>query len=84
MRFDRAICADGVWRKVRLSPNGADTFFSIPGSVQAHGKTISGYVTRETMGGYDTATPEDPAVTKFVAYRYGKNFNVLGEGKWRT
>jgi hypothetical protein len=71
------LCADGVQRTATCSSRGADTFFSIPARVRANGKTVSGYVTRETLQGFSTESPEDPAVWKFVAYRYGKNANAI-------
>jgi hypothetical protein len=73
----RVLCTDGVVRTVkRISPT-ADTCFSIPASVTVKGKTVSGYVTFETMGGSSAETGDDPAVAKFIAYRYGKNFGAI-------
>jgi hypothetical protein len=67
----RALCPDG---KVRAFRGGtADTFFSIPARVSARGKTVSGYVTVETVEGFSTATENDPAVVKFIPYTYGRN-----------
>jgi hypothetical protein len=79
----RALCADGIARNVRLSPLGADTFFSVPGRVSVRGKTVSGYLTRETADGWTTETPDDPAVWKFVAYTYGRNAGMLPRGAWK-
>jgi hypothetical protein len=45
--------------------------------VKVGGKTVTGYITTETRDGYSTATDDDPAVVKFVAYRYGKNGHLL-------
>lgn len=73
------ICADGVQRTATCSPYGADTFFSIPARVSARGKTVSGYVTRETLQGWSTETEDDPAVWKFVAYTYGKNAGRIND-----
>lgn len=73
----RALCADGEQRTATCSPNGADTFFSIPARVRARGKTVSGYVTRETLDGFDTETEDDPAVWRFIAYRYRKNAGAI-------
>lgn len=78
----RAICSDGTVRTVRLSPLGADTFFSIPGRVSVRGKTVSGYLTRETADGWTTETDGDPAVWKFVAYTNGRNAGMLPVGAW--
>jgi hypothetical protein len=78
IRAARALCTDGKVRAFRPSNAGqADTFFSVPGSVKVGGKTVTGYITTETRDGYSTATDDDPAVVKFVAYRYGKNGHLL-------
>lgn len=78
----RAICSDGIVRAVRFGAGIADTFFSIPARVTVNGRTVSGYVTVETAEGFSTATENDPAVVKFIAYQYGKNANALPEGSW--
>jgi hypothetical protein len=71
----RALCDDG---KVRAFNGGtADTFFSIPARVSAKGTTVAGYVTVETREGFSTATDDGPAVVKFCAYRYRKNFTLV-------
>jgi hypothetical protein len=75
----RALCTDGKVRTVRFKTGIADTFFSVPASVSVKGKTVSGYVTVETVEGWTTPTDGDPAVVKFIAYRYGKNGNLLPE-----
>jgi hypothetical protein len=74
-----ALCTDGKVRTVRFSSGIADTFFSVPAYVSVKGKTVSGYVTVETVEGFTTPTDNDPAVVKFFAYRYGKNGNLLPE-----
>lgn len=41
----RALCPDGKVRATtRLGPS-ADTFFSVPAAVKAHGRTVSGFIT---------------------------------------
>jgi hypothetical protein len=80
----KAICSDGIVRSLSRISQTADTFFSVPATVKARGKTISGYVTVETVEGYSTETDNDPAVLKFVAYQYGKNGNVLPNGAYRS
>lgn len=78
-KIQGALCEDGKQRTATCSDRGADTFFSIPARVRARGKTVSGYVTRETIQGFSTESPDDPAIWKFVAYRYGKNAgSILG------
>ena len=74
----RALCVDGKIRSVRFPSGGiADTFFSVPAVVTVKGKTVSGYVTVETVEGYSTPTEDDPAIVRFVAYSYGKNGHLL-------
>jgi hypothetical protein len=73
----RALCPDG---KVRAFRGGiADTAFSIPARVSAKGTTVAGFITVETRDGYTTATADghDPAVVKFVPYKYGKNHGLV-------
>ena len=78
MSSGAALCADGVVRPLRFRNGGiADTFFSIPCSVSVKGKTVSGYATVETVDGYSTATEDDPAIVRFVAYSYGRNGHLL-------
>lgn len=71
-----AICEDGKQRMARVTAP-ADTFFSIPARVQVRGKTVSGYLSTETIQGYSTPTQNDPAVWHFRAYSYGKNAAVI-------
>jgi hypothetical protein len=73
----RAMCPDGIVRTLKRISSTADTFFSIPASVTAYGKTVSGYVTCETVAGFSTETEDDPAVIKFVPYRYRKNWAIV-------
>jgi hypothetical protein len=65
----RALCPDGIYRRVdRLSE--PDTYFSIPGSVKAHGLTVRGYVTGGT-------TINGKEGYLFRPYRYRKNFAAV-------
>lgn len=75
----RALCPDGAVRAVRFGSGHADTFFSVPASVQVRGRTVSGYVSVSTVDGYDTATDADPAVVHFRPYTYGRNANAFEE-----
>jgi len=79
----RAICSDGVVRNTQRIALSADTFFSVPASVQVKGKEVSGYVTVETEQGFSHAMNDDPAIVKFVAYTYRKNAAMLPEGAWK-
>lgn len=72
-----ALCPDGKVRKLARIAETADTFFSIPASVRANGKTVAGYITVETKEGLSTATDSDPAIVKFVPYAYRKNCNAF-------
>lgn len=72
----RVMCADGKVRTARrVKP--ADTWFSCPCVVTVNGKTVAGYLTVNTVDGYDTATDDDPAVVYFRAYTYRKNGHLL-------
>jgi hypothetical protein len=51
----------GACARRRISPP-ADTAYSIPAAVRVKGKTVAGYVTVETVQGFTTASPDDPAV----------------------
>lgn len=79
------LCSDGIVRNVSRIANTADTFFSIPAAVKVKGRTVSGYVTMETLTGSSIASPtasDDPTCVKFVAYTYGKNADALPEGTY--
>jgi hypothetical protein len=73
----RALCADGKVRTLKRISETSDTYFSTPAAVQIRGRTVSGYVTVETAQGLSTATSSDPAVLKFFAVKYGRNYNLL-------
>lgn len=73
----KALCPDGKVRRLKRIAETADTFFSTPASVTCKGKTVAGYVTVETMGGFTTEMPDDPAVLKFIPYTYRKNHEVF-------
>lgn len=84
-RSTPALCQDGVERKVyvRCYWTGrewswyCDTFSTTPAFVKVRGKTIRGFVTRETRAGFQTATDDDPAVTKFIANKGCKNGSII-------
>ena len=82
-KIQGVICSDGKQRTATLAPE-ADTFFSVPARVSAYGKTVSGFIVSETLEGYDTATDDDPAVYKFIAYKYGKNAAQLPEVAYKS
>lgn len=74
----RALCVDGKVRAVRFPSGGiADTFFSVPATVTVGGKTVSGYVTVETVEGYSIPAEDDPEIVRFVANSYGRNGHLL-------
>lgn len=79
----RVMCSDGKVRRLHRIAQTADTFFSIPASVQVwhNGKrvTVTGYVTIETRDGFSVERPGDPSVVKFVTCKYGKNHEALPE-----
>lgn len=61
------MCSDGRRRYVRLTSE-PDTFFSIPGTVQVKGKSVSGFI---------SARDGDPEDLEFHAYTYRKNGHLL-------
>ena len=73
----RALCPDGKVRTVRFYDGIANTFFSVPCRVSAKAKTVSGFITVETVQGFSTPTDDDPSIVRFVPYRYGKNAFVF-------
>lgn len=73
----RALCADGRVRTLKRISQTADTFFSVPAAVAVRGKTVSGYVTVETVAGLSTESVDDPAVVKFVAVANRRNAALL-------
>jgi hypothetical protein len=81
----KALCSDGKVRTLKRISVTADSFFSIPATIEVRdlGKryTISGYVTIESLAGFSTDTELDPATVKFVAYQYGKNGDKIPRGK---
>lgn len=80
----RALCSDGVIRTCKRVASTADTFFSVPASVTVKGRTVSGYITVESMEGWSTDIINDPKCVKFVAYQYRKNADLLPSGAFRT
>lgn len=80
----RVLCSDGIVRAVKRVAMTSDTWFSLPASVTVRGKTVSGYISVETLQGFETVTPDDPAVMKFIAYQYGKNADALPRGAYST
>ena len=79
----RALCSDGKVRALSRIALTADTFFSVPAAVKVRGKTVSGYVTCETLEGLSTEGPDDPSVVKFVAVQTSKNHALLPGGAYR-
>ena len=84
----KALCSDGKLRTTSRISTIADTFFSVPAAVVVYDgkggrKTVSGYITFETLGGLSTEFDGDPTTVKFVAYTYGKNHDALPRGTWR-
>lgn len=77
-RGGAAKCADGKVRRLKRVATTADTFFSVPASVRASGKTVAGYITIECRSGSSVVTDDDPAVVRFRAYTYRKNHALVG------
>lgn len=78
-----ALCSDGRTRKLKRVSAYADTWFSVPAAVTVRGKTVTGYISVETVEGFSTPTDNDPAVVKFNAYLYRKNHAVLPPGTYK-
>jgi hypothetical protein len=76
-RGGAALCPDGKVRKLARIAESADTWFSVPAAVKAYGKTVAGYVTVETVAGFETVTDDDPAIVKFIPYQYRRNAFVF-------
>lgn len=74
----RALCDDGLTRTLKRIGQTADTWFSVPASVTAHGKTVGGYITTDTTTGSSVYVDDnDPVVVRFHAYTYGVNGFVI-------
>lgn len=80
----RVLCSDGKVRATSRISSTPDTFFSVPCAVKVNGRTVSGYLTCETLDGFTCAMPDDPTVVKFCAYTYGKNADALPNGLHRS
>ena len=80
----QALCSDGKLRRLKRIASTADTFFSVPASVNVGKRTVSGYVTVECRSGSSVETDDDPAVVKFIAYSYGRNGDALPGLAYRT
>jgi len=73
----RAECADGKVRALKRIAATADTYFSVPAAVEVHGKTVTGYVSVETVSGSSVATDDDPPIVRFRAFTYRKNHAAI-------
>ena len=62
-------CEDGIRRNVRIRAE-ADTFFSIPASVSAKNKTVTGFVSSSEQYGH-----------RFFANEFGKNASIIKKQK---
>jgi hypothetical protein len=66
----KVLCTDGRIRTARRLAESPNTYFSLPATVTAYGKTVTGYISSD----------EDPAGKvwyTFTAYSYRKNGSVL-------
>ena len=66
----RAMCSDGVVRTLSRISITADTFFSVPAAVKVKGKTVSGFITVDTLN-------DSGSVVKFIAISGRKNSALL-------
>lgn len=72
----RAMCPDGVVRAVNVATT-ADSFFSVPASVQFRGTRVSGFITIDnapTDASRDTRTH---AIVRFSPNACGRNAHLL-------
>lgn len=74
-RGGAAMCSDGKVRKIKRIAPTADTFFSIPASIEVKGKTVAGYVTF-------ASNYNGEKIVQFRPYTYRKNHGLLP--KWPT
>ena len=68
------LCPDGKVRKTKRIAQTADTFFSVPCSVRAYGKTVAGYLTTNYLNTDNNSTE---TVVRFIPYEYRKNHVVF-------
>ena len=67
VKYTNVLCSDGVRRTVHCRGRQPDTFFSQPGDVSVKGKTVTGFIS------YDSLNEE----WEFTAYSYRKNGGLL-------
>jgi hypothetical protein len=77
----RALCSDGIVRQLKRIALCADSFYSVPAAVTVKGKTVSGFITFETMDGFSLGLPDNPEIVKFIAT--GSNKSVLPDGAYK-
>src|SRR5262249_11529936 len=83
-RGGAALCSDGKVRRLKRISEPADTFFSVPAAVTVNGKTVSGYVTVDSVDDLEgLPVPGRPEVVKFIAITYGRNHAQLPAGSYR-
>lgn len=62
----KALCPDGTVRALRFKSGGiADTYWTVPASVQYKQCTVTGYMTIQTVQGFTCPDDNDPMVVKF-------------------
>ncbi len=80
----RALCSDGKIRTLKRIAETADTFFSVPAAVTVKGKTVSGFVSVDSIADLEgLPVPGRPAVVRFIAVSYGRNAQALPEGAYQ-
>jgi hypothetical protein len=86
-RTVKAICEDGRTRTANVrtyaydNSMAADTYFSVPAFVRAHGRTVRGYVSREWEDAdgarHETQGESGRAIWSFRAYTYCRNHALV-------
>jgi hypothetical protein len=82
-RGGRVLCSDGKVRALKRIALTADTYFSVPAAVTVNGKTVSGYVTIDSVYSVSAERYNDQRVALFVAVIYGKNHALLPDGRYQ-
>lgn len=77
----RALCSDGKVRALIRIDRYADTYFSVPATVQVRGKKVRGYATVEPQ--YGRTYMGGDWVVKFVRYDHCVNAKELPPGTYK-
>lgn len=79
----KVLCSDGIVRKVKRISMTEDTMFSVPCAVTVDGRTVTGFLSLETLSGLSTESDSDEKVVKFTANVHGANASLIPAGTCR-